>query len=218
MIDRDGRRGSGWRPRRPSGGQVRRPPAGPRTATAADLRRWIALGLLVALGAVALAGLVRTGLYVLYPFPYRATVEAQAARAGLDPLLVLAVIRNESRFKPDSVSSRGARGLMQVEPATGAWIAAQHGADFSPDRLYDPAVNIAYGTWYLGVLQREFSGRTPAALAAYNAGLGRVRAWLRGGVWSGGAGDLSRIPYPETRHFVARVLRDWHVYRLLYER
>lgn len=183
-----------------------------------ELRRWLAVGLTVAFCLALMAGLVRTALFALYPFPFRATIETQAAQAGVDPLLVVAVMRSESKFDVHSVSPRGALGLMQVEPATGSWIAGQLGdRDFNPQRLFEPRVNIAYGTWYLGLLKRQFAGRTPAAVAAYNAGIGRVQGWLASGRWSGSTADLRRIPYPETRNFVSRVLSDWRVYQLLYQ-
>lgn len=171
-------------------------------------------GALLAL-AVATAGIAL--LRSLYPLPYRDLVAAAAARHGLDPCLVAAVIRVESRFHPGAVSSVGARGLMQVLPETGAWVAGRMGLQpFRAEMLYDPAVNVAIGTWYLAYLRDEFGGSLPASLAAYNAGRQPVRQWLAAGLWDGSERGLARVPYPETRRFVRWVLRDYRVYRLLY--
>ncbi len=164
-----------------------------------------------------LAGGVWRAAYALYPYPYQGVVRAAAASHGLDPRLLLAVMRSESRFRPDVVSRAGAVGLMQVTPETAAWIAHRRGpvvAGAAP--LTDPAYNIATGAWYLAYLRQRFPGRMPAALAAYNAGLTPVEAWLRRGVWDGTAAGAHTIPYAETRVFVQRVLASYAMYRLLY--
>lgn len=163
-----------------------------------------------------LAGIGWRVAYALYPYPYRNAVRAAAAAHGLDPRLLLAVMRSESRFRPEAVSAAGAVGLMQITPTTAAWIERRRGHRGAAPALTDPAHNIATGAWYLAYLLRRFSGRTPAALAAYNAGVTPVRAWLRGGVWDGTAGEAHAIPYPETRVFVQRVVASYAVYRLLY--
>jgi soluble lytic murein transglycosylase len=166
--------------------------------------------LLLALG-------VRQVLYALYPFPYRAVIDTAAEGAGLDPRLLAAVIRTESGFRRDAASPAQALGLMQIEPGTGAWIAAKTGdAGYSTLDLMDPVVNIRMGAWYLSELRRQLGGRTLAAVAAYNAGPAVVGRWLAGGGWSGQASDANRIPFGETRAFVQRVLSSYRMYRLLY--
>ncbi len=184
-----------------------------------DLRRWRWLRRPLALLATALAlyGAGWLAAVRLFPLHYDDLIAAEARRNGLDPLLLAAVIRVESGFRPDALSSVGARGLMQVVPETGAWAARQMGwPDFHPERLFDPAVNIPIGAWYLASLRREFGGRLPAALAAYNGGRQNVRLWLDSGRWDGGAASVDAIPFPETRHFVRRVLLNYRVYRWLY--
>ena len=159
------------------------------------------------------------GLRWWFPARYTPLVAAAAARNGVDPRLVWAVIRTESRFRPDAVSPVGAVGLMQITPSTGRWIASQLGSGrYERSLLFDPAFNVQAGTWYLAYLLRSFGGRLPLALAAYNAGSDPVRSWVAAGLWSGGTSDLDRIPYPETRQFVYRVLRTYAVYRRLYSR
>lgn len=170
------------------------------------------------LGVLVLAAwLSRHAAYALYPYPYTAVVRANARAAGLDPLLVLAVMRTESRFRPDVVSSEGAVGLMQVTPSTANWIADQgRWPAATPNRLPEPAYNIALGAWYLGHLRRYFGGRLVPAIAAYNAGPGPVTDWLDSHTWDGLLDSAQRIPFPETRRFVQRVSGAYAVYRLLY--
>ncbi|MEW6045563.1 MAG: lytic transglycosylase domain-containing protein [Bacillota bacterium] len=153
----------------------------------------------------------------LYPVYHRDVIEDWAARRGLDPWLVAAVVRVESNFRPTAVSSRGARGLMQLLPDTARWVAEQAGErDFFPDLLFVPEVNVRLGTWYLAELLKEFDGREALALAAYNAGRGNVRRWLAESAWDGTESALGGVPYRETRKFVARVLRLRRIYRWLY--
>lgn len=181
-----------------------------------DVRRRMpaAVWLLAAVIALLLA---RTAAYALYPLHYWETLNEQALEHGLEPLLVAAVIRTESNWRVQAVSGPGARGLMQVMPATAAEVAAQLGlTQFTDEQLFDPAINLRIGTFYLAALRREFAGNEVAALAAYNGGARHVRTWLASGRWNGQAETLQDIPFPETREFVRKVLRDWQLYERLY--
>ncbi len=153
----------------------------------------------------------------LYPYPYRSYIETSAAQCRTDPFLVAAVIRQESKFSPDAESDGGAVGLMQLMPQTAAWIAGRLGEPFTKDYLYDPALNIRYGVWYLAELEQEFRGNDILALAAYNAGRGNVRDWMERYRWTGAFDEIDAIPYPETRLYVRRVLEDREHYKRLYE-
>jgi soluble lytic murein transglycosylase len=116
-----------------------------------------------------------------YPLDYGGIVRAHAARNRLDAALVAAVIYQESRFRPHARSSVGAMGLMQIQPATAETIARQTGGTaFRVSDLYDPEVNISYGSWYLRRLIDKY-GDERLALAAYNAGETTVDRWLREG-------------------------------------
>lgn len=110
-----------------------------------------------------------------------ASIVREARAVDLDPLLVAAVIEVESSFRPEAISRAGALGLMQVMPATGAWLAARFGRpDHATDRhLLDPEWNVALGVRYLALLVRWF-GRVDEALVAYNAGPNRARELLAG--------------------------------------
>jgi soluble lytic murein transglycosylase len=138
----------------------------------------------------------------------------------LEPALVLSVIRQESSFNPAIVSSAGARGLMQLMPATAKLVAGKLGQRHTDARLIsDPAYNIQLGSNYLGQLIETYDGSYIMAIAAYNAGLGRVKGWVeKFGDPRLGAIDpldwIESIPIAETRNYVQRVLEALQVYRL----
>lgn len=180
-------------------------------------RRTVTFLFLVAAVLVGATLSTRWLMMQLYPLNHRDLVFAHSRRNGLDPHLVAALIRVESRWDPQAVSRTGALGLMQVMPPTAAWAAERMGfADYRPEQLTDPAVNIRIGTWYLAYLLGAFNGNELLALAAYNGGDGNVRQWLADGRWNGELHRIDQIPFPETRRFVARVLHDLRYYRRLY--
>lgn len=180
------------------------------------LRITAALLLLVTLGLIFLVS-SREFLRLAFPVAYVPEVEERAQRYKLDPYFVLAVVRVESNFKPDAQSTPGARGLMQILPETGSWIAQMRGdKEFTPDDLYDPEVNIEYGTWYLDYLLKMFDQDEHLTLAAYNAGLGRVKRWLAEEQWDGRPENVNAIPVLETRLFVRKVLLVKNMYQRIY--
>src|SRR5215813_13692499 len=153
---------------------------------------------------------------MFYPLGWRTEVAGAAQRAGIDPFLVSAVVREESSYNPQARSRVGARGLMQLMPETARPMARVRGLAFQAGELLaDPAANIELGTAYLGGLVRDF-GDARLAVAAYNAGPTRVREW-----WGARKSDdlevwVEQIPYNETRNFVRRVMVGWEEYRRLY--
>jgi soluble lytic murein transglycosylase len=148
-----------------------------------------------------------------YPRPFLPAVTQEAERSGVDPLLVLALMREESRFDPVAVSTANAVGLMQLLPTTARGVL---GGPVPAAALKQSAVNIRAGTAYLAGLLRRFDGSVPLAVAAYNAGPGGVRR--HAGL---ARADLDRFveefPYAETRAYVQRVLQSYGIYRWLYE-
>ncbi|CAJ1003634.1 MULTISPECIES: lytic transglycosylase domain-containing protein [Brevibacillus] len=155
----------------------------------------------------------------MYPIKYQNEILEASRRYQVDPFLILAIIRSESGFKPDNVSKKGAIGLMQIMPDTAKWIVEQAG--FQPkqkDYLYDPKMNIHIGTWYLSYLQQRFQGDVVKTIAAYNAGPGKVNAWLTREQWNGERDTLGDIPFSETRLYVQRVLYYHDRYRNIYSK
>lgn len=138
-------------------------------------------------------------------------VLAAANTYGVSPAMVLAVIRTESDFHQDALSSAGAVGLMQLLPQTFAYLREEKlNEDLTDNDLWKPQVNIRYGTYYLSYLFSRF-GNWQVALAAYNAGEGRVDEWLSDSTLSDGK-TLLDIPYPETAHYVTVTLDAYRDY------
>jgi len=140
--------------------------------------------------------------------------------SGAERPLLLAMTRQESAFERGAVSSAGARGLMQLMPATAKLIAKSQRIPFSADRLLtDGRYNLTIGRAYLDDLLDRFAGSYILSIAAYNAGPGRVRQWMDS------FGDprtksidvvdwIEAIPFNETRNYVQRVLENLQVYRI----
>ncbi len=193
------------RSRGPSRGQVRR-------------RRWgVGIGIAVAIG-VLIGAMISSGVFdralreITLPLRHDDIIRQQAADKHVDASLIAAVIYAESRYH-DQTSHAGARGLMQVTPATAQDIERHSGGTtFEVSDLSDPQINISYGTFYLRELLDRYGGNEVAALAAYNAGPGNADAW--------GASDMSvfDIPTAETRAYVTEVLEKQRDYRQKYPR
>lgn len=164
---------------------------------------------------------------ILYPIHYKEDIKASAALYQVDPLLVAAIIRVESNYKPDKVSVKDAKGLMQILPSTAHWLIEMNGQKPIEDhRLLEQSVNIEVGTLYLSVLARQFhdtieqmtsESKVAFIAAAYNAGPGNVSKWYEQGLWDGNPRELSGIPFGETRHYVRRVLYYYDKYDNFYD-
>jgi soluble lytic murein transglycosylase len=153
---------------------------------------------------------------LLYPRLYEDRINATAAAAGIDPAWIFSIIRQESRFQRDAVSTSNAIGLMQIIPSTGSWIAEKLGVSkFRSDDLFDIDVNLRFGAWYFKYLLGKFDGNPELAVAAYNGGPGNVSRWLP----RLGSDDIDlfieRIPRDETREYVKKVMHNHHVYSRL---
>lgn len=150
---------------------------------------------------------------ILYPLAYWPTVKEVSAELGIDPLLLLSVIREESRFDPEAYSRAGAAGLMQLMPFTARSTAESLKLVLSgQDHLYDAETNIRLGAHHLSGLLKDF-GSVSAALAAYNAGRSRVKEWLEKGGYDSYDEFIEDIPFQETRDYVKRILTTFFKYR-----
>ncbi|MDE3135573.1 MAG: transglycosylase SLT domain-containing protein [Acidobacteriota bacterium] len=153
---------------------------------------------------------------IVYPLPYADLIRFYSRHYDIDPMLLASLIRQESGFQPDAVSSAGAIGLAQVEPYTGRkWSHKVH-YWYSRRRLMDPRYNLRVGGAYFKALIQQF-GSPEAALAAYNAGEDRVNAWLADRHYDDPAEFVESIPFSQTRHYVQVVLNGSVIYRRLYE-
>lgn len=163
----------------------------------------------VLLGGFAYVNETKPGWYarLLYPLRYETIVRTHARNYRLDPALLAAVIYAESKYRSGVRSSSGAIGLMQLLPSTAKGIAVHTGGSrFRVDDLYDPELNVRYGSWYLRHLLDKY-GDEEIALAAYNAGQRNVDRWQAQG---------QGIAFGETRHYVSRVEELKGIYRRAY--
>jgi soluble lytic murein transglycosylase len=197
----------------------------PRTArTAIRRRRRTVLGIAVVVALVVTAVIVVLGPLneafreITLPLRHDDIIRQQAHEKHLDAALIAAVIYQESKFR-DRTSHAGARGMMQITPATARFIARRSGGiRFVQDDLATPQINISYGSFYLRYLLDRYGGNRTLAIAAYNAGLTNVDRWVR---QAGGADEFdagSDIPFPETRGYVREVLDRREQYRDHYGR
>jgi soluble lytic murein transglycosylase len=151
------------------------------------------------------------------PLRHEDVIRQQAADKHLDPTLIAGVIYVESHFR-DQTSHAGAKGLMQLMPGTADYIARKSGGiRFNQGDLATPQINISYGSWYLRYLLQKYHGNEPLALAAYNAGEGKVDEWWNAASARGEDFAVARhIPFPETREYVSKVLSARREYRRQY--
>lgn len=152
----------------------------------------------------------------MYPHNYSAYVERYAAEYAIDKTLLYAVIKTESSFDPDSVSSANARGLTQITEDTFDWLLTKTGEDYNFDDLFTPEISIKYGAFFLSILMNEY-GVTETAIAAYHAGMGNVSSWLENPAYSPDGAHLSAIPISDTAHYVHKVTKAMETYNTIYD-
>lgn len=150
----------------------------------------------------------------LYPFPFVEDIETWSQKRQLNPMLVTALIRQESRFEPKIKSSVGATGLMQVMPDTATYIAEN--IKIKQFNMENPQDNIKFGTWYLDHTHDEYQNNTMLAVASYNAGPSAVAEWLNKSKTQDPDEFVERIPYDETRGYVKSVMGNYWNYLRLY--
>ena len=172
--------------------------------------------IVISLACMAILTIIAGLLAVNMRFPVRHLDIVREHAGELEPSVILAVIMAESSFRQYAESHRGAQGLMQLMPATAEEIAVLMGmTDFQPEDVWRPEVNIAMGSFYLNRLKARYNGCLELALAAYNAGQGRVNSWLADPELSSDGVSLDRIPFPETYNYIRRVRRNIRVYDIL---
>ncbi len=155
---------------------------------------------------------------ILYPLPYRDMIAGESQRWGIDPLLLAALMREESRFDPQALSSASARGLAQIVLPTADRLARQLGLEGLQARdLHSPSVSIALGAAYLAELAGQFGNGAHMVLAAYNAGEDQTRVW-RSYCYSTEPEEFySKVGFSETRNYLRKVLTSREHYAELYD-
>ena len=156
-------------------------------------------------------------LKMIYKLEYNEYVYKYSQENEIDPFLVFAIIKNESKFKDTIESSKGAIGLMQLMESTALEMANEIGHEsVTKDALYEPETNIKIGIKYFAYLVEHYNGNEQLALAAYNAGMGNVDKWIENGIIKKDGSDLENIPYKETNNYVRKIARDYKIYKKLY--
>lgn len=165
--------------------------------------------------AVISLGIVSYGT-ATRPVEYMEIIDEYSEEYGVDPLLVLSVIKVESNFRTTAQSHKNAHGLMQIIPETGKGIAKSLKMDYSDAMLQDPDTNIQMGTYYLAYLINHFKD-LDLAIAAYNGGMGNVEKWLQDSNVSKDGKNLHEIPITETRNYVTKVRNNYEIYSMFYD-
>jgi len=166
--------------------------------------------------SIALAVLLSfayTQIYSIFPIKYYNEIVNASEKYNLDPYLLLSIIKAESNFKTDAVSSKGASGLMQLTQQTAAWCSIK--MDYEYTDIFDTKTNIDLGTFYFSYLLEKYESKE-LAIAAYNAGHGNVDKWLSNSEFSENGETLNKIPFPETDKYLKKILFYEKVYNFLY--
>lgn len=165
--------------------------------------------------SIIISGIIAS---LLYPMGYKEDIKRYSEQYGIDPFLVAAIINVESNYNKDAISSKNARGLMQIGAQTGLWAKEELAIEnYTEDLLFNPKINIKIGSWYLAKLNHEFKGKLDNVLAAYNAGSGNVTKWLNDSECSNDNTNLHNIPFRETEEYVKKVKRDYKIYTIVYK-
>lgn len=154
---------------------------------------------------------------IFYPAAYWDKVYKYSKDNGVDPFLVLAIMRQESFFEPNSLSPAGAVGLLQVMPETAKKILNEKGEDyFEKNQLYEPEINILAGVKYISKLLKKYDNNLVYAIAAYNAGEHKVKEWQSRFPDRDLDEFIESIPYPETKNYIKKVIINYENYYRVY--
>lgn len=154
-------------------------------------------------------------LKVIFPVHYEEYVYTYSKEYNIDPYLVFAIMKTESKFFPYAKSHKDAKGLMQIGEGTQKW--AMEDLELDNNNIFDPKVNIQIGCWYINKLFEQFDDME-LVIAAYNGGSGNVDKWLEDKRYSYNGINLTAIPFKETRNYVDKVKKSYELYKLLYEK
>ncbi|WP_410769745.1 lytic transglycosylase domain-containing protein [Fontibacillus sp. BL9] len=175
--------------------------------------------LLLLLGFILVLFFNSAWLSLFYPIYYKEEIRVHADNNDIDPLIVAAIIKVETNYKPGAESKKGALGIMQIMPDTAKWVIDKAKLEnVELDQVKNESgTNIRIGTWYLKSLSNQFDGNMVAVIAAYNAGPTNVKNWIKSGRWDGRLETTKNIPFGETRHYVQRVSHYYEQYSNIYE-
>ena len=153
----------------------------------------------------------------IYPLKYSEYVEKYAKEYDIDKYLVYAIIKAESNFEEDAKSASNAVGLMQIMEPTAIETAEKMNLDVAREDLFNPDLNIRIGLKYFASLLEKYNNNYNLAIIAYNAGIGNVDKWIKDGIIREDGTDIENVPFKETNNYVRKILRDYEIYKELYE-
>lgn len=176
--------------------------------------------IIIAWGMLFIYSFTNKGHYEqeVFQIEYENSIDKYCREFNVDKYLVYAVIKQESNFNNEAVSSAAARGLMQITEDTFNWLKPQLGESSTTfEDLFDPDTNIRYGVFFLSILNKNFDNQN-TSVAAYNAGLNITKQWLQDSNYSSDGVTLHTIPYEETENYVAVVDYNYKKYLEIYDK
>ena len=153
----------------------------------------------------------------VYPLKYTEYVEKYSKEYNIDSYMIYAIIKAESNFNEKAKSKSNAIGLMQIMEPTAKEIAVEMKLNILEQQLYEPEWNIQLGTKYFASLLEKYKNNYSIAIIAYNAGIGNVDKWIKEGTIKEDGTDLENVPFKETNNYVRKILRNYEIYKGLYE-
>jgi len=155
-------------------------------------------------------------LKYLYPIKFEEYVYKYSRELEIDPMLTFAIIKTESNFREDVISSSGAIGLMQLMENTAKEQAGKLNIEYSKESLYNAEINLKIGLNYFNTLLDYYNQNYILAFAAYNAGLGNVQKWISDGTIKPDGSDIENNPFKETNMYVRKIIKNYEIYKKLY--
>ena len=152
----------------------------------------------------------------IYPLKYTEYVEKYSREYNIDKYLVYAIIKAESNFNENAKSKSQAIGLMQIMELTAIEIAEKMELNVSEEDLFNPDLNIKIGLKYYKELMDKYNNNYQMAIVAYNAGIGNVDKWIKDGVIKEDGSNLENVPFKETENYLRKIIRDYEIYKKLY--
>ena len=147
----------------------------------------------------------------LYPVNYKEIIYECSEQNKVNPILIFAIIKAESNFDHESISTSNAKGLMQLMDSTADEMAKKIKLE-QDYNIFDVETNISLGTKYISSLLQYYDNNIYLALAAYNAGIGNVNKWIEQGIIKKDGSDIENIPFKETQNYVRKVMRNYRIY------
>lgn len=171
------------------------------------------LGIIIVVSIVIINFL---SIKLMYPKKFSEYVEKYSDEVNIESEIIYSMIKAESNFDKDVVSTAGAKGLMQLIPSTAQEVAEKNELEYSEEKLFEAEYNIKLGVFYYKTLYEKYNN-AGLALAAYNAGSGNVDKWIESNIIKSDGSDLEKIPFDETNTYVRKILRDYEIYKKIYD-